>query len=245
MMKRSRIDYMQQYIDHGYQELTIDATADGAYAMSPNHLHIWPRGHFMMIALPNLDKSFTTTLFMPFRYFDELRQDASKVVPFFRQHFPDAIVLLGGEVKMTEAVMKNAVGSMISIKCSPYAYERCVYIGDAAHAIVPFYGQGMNAGFEDVNVLVRFLFPEVTPESATGVKLSKHGEDSTAAYDFKSLAGKSLQERLQAYSEYRKPDAHAICDLAMYNYEEMRGGVLSWGYRARKFIETWLHWLMP
>lgn len=147
LMKKPRFDYSQQYIPHGYMELTIPPK-NGEYAMEPNCLHIWPRNAFMMIALPNMDKSFTCTLFMSFEEFEKLPTH-SDVLDFFQKNFPDAIPLMGEQALMRDFFLLPAQ-PMISVKCSPFHLKsRCVLMGDAAHAIVPFFGQGMNAGFED------------------------------------------------------------------------------------------------
>src|SRR5690606_22925256 len=143
-----RFNYSQYYIDYGYKELTIPATADKNFALDSNALHIWPRGNYMLIALPNLDKSFTCTLFLPFegeQSFEKLTSE-SKIIDFFEQNFPDA------SAKMPNLVhdfMNNPVASLITINCFPWVKGNIAILGDAAHAIVPFYGQGMNAGFED------------------------------------------------------------------------------------------------
>ncbi|KAL6042236.1 hypothetical protein STEG23_021557, partial [Scotinomys teguina] len=147
LMKKPRFDYSQQYIPHGYMELTIPPK-NGEYAMEPNFLHIWPRNAFMMIALPNMDRSFTCTLFMSFEGFEKL-QTSDDVLDFFQRNFPDATPLMGEQAIMRDFFMLPAQ-PMISVKCSPFHLKsHCVLMGDAAHAIVPFYGQGMNAGFED------------------------------------------------------------------------------------------------
>ncbi|KAI3632812.1 hypothetical protein MIR68_008887 [Amoeboaphelidium protococcarum] len=224
MMKKNRMNFKQEYIDHGYMELNIPASAEtGSYQMSSNHLHIWPKKTFMMIALPNTDKSFTTTLFMPYADFDHLRasKDDQLIIDFFKLNFPDAVQLLGGEQAVVSAMRNNVVGSLISIKCHPYNYENSVIVGDASHAMVPFYGQGMNAGFEDVLVLDEFL----------------HGESLPAQY--------GISQRLSLYSKARRDDAHAICDLALYNYEEMRNDVLTPVYRIRKTVESLMNRVAP
>ena len=152
LMRKVRMDYAQEYIGHGYKELTIRPTPEGEYRMSHHNLHIWPRKTFMMIALPNKDKSFTCTLFMPFEKFDEIKT-SDQVLAFFEREFPDAIPIIGQE-NLINDYLKNPVGPLMSVKCKPYHYEDfCVILGDAAHAMVPFYGQGMNCGFQDVMVL--------------------------------------------------------------------------------------------
>ena len=194
----------------------MPAKANGEYAMEPNFLHIWPRGTFMMIALPNQDMTFTCTMFMPYAIFDEILTDQD-IMAFFEREFPDSIPLIGRE-KIILDYKKNPVGDLVSVKCSPYHYQdKCVIVGDAAHAMVPFYGQGMNCGFEDCLVLHTIL--------------DKHNGDFAAA--------------LEEYSATRNPDAEAIIDLAMYNYLEMRDHVNSKLFVLRKHFDNLLHWAFP
>uniref|UniRef100_A0A8C2TLQ3 Kynurenine 3-monooxygenase n=1 Tax=Coturnix japonica TaxID=93934 RepID=A0A8C2TLQ3_COTJA len=143
-MRQTCFNYSHEYIPHGYMELTIPPR-DGDFAMEPNYLHIWPRNTFMMIALPNMDKSFTCTLFMPFEEFEKLKT-GEQVLDFFQTYFPDSIPLIG-EQELKHDFFLLPAQAMISVKCSSYHLSnRCVLMGDAAHAVVPFYGQGMNAG---------------------------------------------------------------------------------------------------
>ncbi|XP_053523261.1 kynurenine 3-monooxygenase isoform X3 [Artibeus jamaicensis] len=215
LMKKPRFDYSQQYIPHGYMELTIPSK-DGDYAMEPNYLHIWPRNTFMMIALPNKDKSFTCTLFMPFEEFEKL-QTSQDVLDFFYKRFPDAVPLIG-EQNLTRDFFLLPAQPMISVKCSPFHFKLCcVLMGDAAHAIVPFFGQGMNAGFEDC-----LVFDEL---------LDKFNDD--------------LSICLPEFSRLRIPDDHAILDLSMYNYIEMRAHVNSRWFIFQKNVERFLHAIMP
>ncbi|XP_040034018.1 kynurenine 3-monooxygenase isoform X1 [Gasterosteus aculeatus] len=214
-LRRSRFDYSQTYIPHGYMELTMPPI-DGEFAMKPNYLHIWPRNTFMMIALPNLDKTFTCTLFMPFDEFEKITT-GDEVIDFFQKYFPDAIPLIGVDALKTD-YFRLPGQAMVSIKCSPYHIEdKCVLMGDAAHAVVPFYGQGMNAGFEDC-----IVFGEI---------LDQLNNDFSAV--------------LPEYSRVRVPDDHAIADLAMYNYIEMRAHVNSKWFIFRKHVDNFLHFLMP
>ncbi|KAF9435918.1 kynurenine 3-monooxygenase, mitochondrial precursor [Entomortierella beljakovae] len=230
LMRHVRLDFGQQYIPHGYCELSIPAkigaNGEPEFAMDPEHLHIWPRHEFMMIALPNPDKSFTVTLFMPFTNFDKI-QNEQDLLQFFEQYFTDAIQLMGKDLLIKE-YFKNPKGSLVMINASPYHYkDRCIILGDAAHSMVPFYGQGMNCGFEDVRILDS-LFSEFN------VKSSKQGDSD-----------KSLEQALDAYTERRTKDLKAICELALYNYVEMRHAVTSPVYLLRKKVESYLHLLMP
>ncbi|XP_065528809.1 kynurenine 3-monooxygenase isoform X3 [Lathamus discolor] len=190
-MRQTRFNYSHEYIPHGYMELSIPPK-DGDFAMEPNYLHIWPRNTFMMIALPNMDKSFTCTLFMPFEEFEKLTT-GEQVLGFFQTYFPDAIPLIG-ERELKQDYFLLPAQAMISVKCSSYHLgSQCVLMGDAAHAVVPFYGQGMNAGFEDC-----LVFDELMDQ-------------------FHNDLGACLPE----FSRLRVPDDHAISDLAMYNYVEV------------------------
>lgn len=204
------------YITHGYKEIEMPPAKDGSHAMELNYLHIWPRNTFMMIGLPNQNKTFTLTLFMPFELFDGIKTE-EEILSFFEREFPDSIPLIGKE-KLISDFKTNPSSPLISIKCKPYHYkDKVAIMGDAAHAMVPFYGQGMNCGFEDC-----LVFHEI---------LEKHN------YDFASA--------LPDYSVFRNPDAEAIIDLAMYNYLEMRSHVNSKMYLVRKKFDDFLHWIAP
>ena len=153
MQRTDRFNYSQYYLEHGYKELTMPPNPDGSHRMNPNALHIWPRKKFMLIALPNPNGTFTVTLFLPFEgevSFQNL-QTHEAVSAFFRKYFSDAISLIGNPV---EQFFEHPTSSMVTVKCSPWTFQnRVALAGDSAHAIVPFYGQGMNAGFEDCRVL--------------------------------------------------------------------------------------------
>ncbi|XP_062851334.1 kynurenine 3-monooxygenase [Trichomycterus rosablanca] len=214
-LRCSRFDYSQTYIPHGYLELTMPPK-NGDFAMEPNFLHIWPRNTFMMIALPNLDKTFTCTLFMPFEDFEKLTTE-DKMMNFFQKFFPDLIPLIGVDA-LKRDLFRLPAQAMVSVKCSPYhLMDKCVLMGDAAHAVVPFFGQGMNAGFEDC-----LVFDEI---------MDKFDEDIDAV--------------LPEYTRIRAPDDHAIADLAMYNYVEMRAHVNSKYFLFRKYLDRVLHFFMP
>ena len=152
-LQHDKFDYQQYYIDCGYKELTIPPAAGGGFAMEVNALHIWPRKDYMLIALPNLDKTFTCTLFFPFEgetSFSKL-DTKEKVKTFFEKTFPDAVPLMPDYIN---EFFTNPVSSLVTVKCFPWIREdKFALIGDAAHAIVPFFGQGMNCGFEDCRVL--------------------------------------------------------------------------------------------
>jgi len=211
-----RFDYEQDYIDHGYKELHIPPGANGSFQLEKNYLHIWPRESFMMIALPNPDGSFTCTLFFPFDgnpSFDMLKTNAD-VERFFEETFPDAKRLMP---TLLEDFNTNPTSSLVTIKCYPWVRNKTLLIGDAAHGIVPFYGQGMNAGFEDCRVLNDLL--------------NKHGDDWDIV--------------LPEFQKLRKPDTDAIAQLALDNFIEMRDLVADADFLLRKKIEGKLYELFP
>lgn len=215
MMRWGRLDYSQEYIEHGYKELTIPAL-NGKYAMNEKCLHIWPRGQFMMIALPNLDHTFTVTLFMPFKMFESIDTEEG-LLAFFMKHFQDSVAKIGAN-RLVHDYFNNPTGSMVSVKCKPhFMADSIVILGDAAHAVVPFYGQGMNAGFEDC-----LIFHEC---------LSKNDNNLVLA--------------ASEYSDKHWIDCHAIADLSMYNYVEMRSHVTSRAFLFRKYVDNLLHFLLP
>jgi kynurenine 3-monooxygenase len=205
-----RFDYQQFYIDAGYKELVIPAGPNGEFLIEKNCLHIWPRGSFMMIALPNMDGSFTCTLFFQMEgkvSFDTIKTK-EEVMAFFKEEFPDAVPLMP---TLVDDWMNNPTSSLVTVKCKPWVWdEKIALIGDAAHAIVPFYGQGMNCGFEDCVVLNELM--------------DKHGD----------LNGACLKE----YETLRKPDGDAIADLAIANFVEMRDKTADKTFLLQKKIEA-------
>ena len=217
LLRRERFDYRQDYLEHGYKELTMPPAADGGFALEPEALHIWPRRTYMMIALPNKDATFTCTLFWPFEgedSFATIRSD-EQVMQFFEKTFPDVVPLipdLAGEFQ------RNPVASMVTVRCRPWQFAgRAVLIGDAAHAVVPFYGQGINAGFEDCTVLMQ--------------SIRFHGEDWERAF--------------RSYEDRRKPNTDTLADLGLENFVEMRDRVGSGSFLLRKGAERALHRLFP
>jgi kynurenine 3-monooxygenase len=217
LQRTDRFDYQQMYLAHGYKELTIPPDASGGFAMEPHALHIWPRGGSMMIALPNPDRTFTCTCFWPFTGpggFDRL-STADEILADFRARFGDAVPLMP---TLVEDFQGNPTSSLVTVRCRPWHHaDRVVLIGDAAHAIVPFYGQGMNAAFEDCVVLDECL--------------AGNGADRRAA--------------LEAYTRRRKPNGDAIADLALRNFVEMRDKVGSRLFRLGKRTEKLLHRWFP
>ncbi len=209
--KSDRFNYSQQYIDHGYKELSIPANADGSHKLEREALHIWPRGNFMLIALPNPDGTFTCTLFLAFegKHAFEHLNTLTKARQFFETHFSDALDLMPHFDAEWE---ENPISSLVIIRCFPWSKNgKVALLGDASHAIVPFYGQGMNSGFEDCTVLSEMM--------------DAHSDD-----DWEQL--------LKAFETKRKPDADAIADLAMRNFVEMRDLTGNADFLLRKKIEN-------
>lgn len=233
LMRVVRMNFQQEYIPHEYIELKMPAGHNEhgkpSFSLDPNHLHIWPRHSFMLIALPNKDCSFTCTLFAPTSELDRLATPRD-ISSWFKTHFSDALALLGEE-KLSYDFANNPRSPLITIKAEPYHYkDRCVIIGDAAHAMVPFYGQGLNCGFEDVRVLQALLQDcGVAPGSA----LPRLGKEV--------LADSRLSNALSRYTETRHEDLVAICDLAMYNYIEMRHSVTTPVYLFKKVLDNFLY----
>ncbi len=216
-LQSDRFEYQQTYINCGYKELTIPPTAGNEFAMQINALHIWPRKEYMLIALPNTDKSFTCTLFFPFEGSDSFSALRTKedVHDFFHEHFKDAIALMP---TLTEDFFNNPTSSLVTIKCFPWVRDHSfALIGDAAHAMVPFFGQGMNCGFEDCAVLDE--------------QIEKYGDD--------------WDKILSEFQELRKPDADAIADLAVENFTEMRAKTADPKFLLQKKIEAKLHVKYP
>ncbi len=209
-LQHDRFQYSQYFIDFGYKELTIPAGENGSFLLEKNALHIWPRGNYMMIALPNIDGSFTCTLFFPFEgdpSFASL-DTKEKVKVFFEKTFTDAVPLMP---TLTDDFFNNPTSSLVTVKCYPWIREdKFALIGDAAHAMVPFFGQGMNCGFEDCRVLNSLI--------------DKHSENWSAI--------------LSEYQSLRKPDGDAICNLALNNFVEMRDKVADPKFLLQKKIEA-------
>jgi len=209
MQRQSMFNYSQEFLNTGYKELNIPANADGTHKLDKYSFHIWPRGEYMLIALPNLDGSFTCTLFMPFEgenSFAEL-DDRKKVEDFFEKNFPDSIDVIP---KLAEDFFKNPTSTLVTMKCYPWTFEdKVALIGDACHAIVPFYGQGMNAGFEDITILYELI--------------QKHGDDWKTIFE--------------QYQSTRKPNADAIAELSYRNFMEMSSKTADEKFLLAKRIE--------
>jgi len=192
-------------LDHSYKELTLPPAADGGFLIDPNALHIWPRGQFMLIALANPEGDFTVTLFAPTTTFEALR-DPAAVDAFFAEHFSSFATMVPD---LADQFFTNPTGALATLRGTGWSHEgRAVVVGDAAHAIVPFHGQGMNAAMESVRALDRHL--RASPD------------DLAAAF--------------AAYEVERKPDADAIAAMALDNYVEMRAGVVDPDYLAQRTL---------
>lgn len=213
---QDRFDYSQYYIKHGYKELIIPANADGSHKLDKHALHIWPRGEFMLIALANIDGSFTCTLFFPFEgknSFASIKTE-QQLLRFFKETFSDAVALMP---TLVEDYFSNPVSSLVTVKCAPWNYkDKSLLMGDAAHAIVPFFGQGMNCGFEDCTILNTIM-----------------NEESDWNIVFKR------------FSDERKADGDAIADLALKNFVEMRDLVGDVDFLLRKKIEKKIYESYP
>lgn len=209
MQRRSRFNYSQNFINVGYKELTILANEDGTHKLDKNSFHIWPRGKFMLIAMPNLDGSFTCTLFLPFEgdvSFENITNE-KEAKDFFKAHFPDVMQDIEN---LTKDFFKNPTSAMVTMKCYPWTYwDKVALVGDSAHAIVPFFGQGMNAGFEDIYVLNGLMV--------------KYGNDWDTIF--------------KEYQEVRKPNADAIAELSYRNFMEMSSKTADPKFLLQKKIE--------
>ncbi|MCX6291236.1 MAG: NAD(P)/FAD-dependent oxidoreductase [Bacteroidetes bacterium] len=212
-LSTDRFQYSQYYIEHGYKELNIPAAENGEWNLEKNALHIWPRGGYMLIALPNIDGSFTCTLFFPFEGGESFSKldTKEKTIDFFTRVFPDAVPLMP---TLADDFFRNPTGSLVTVRCFPWSYnDTMCLIGDAAHAIVPFFGQGMNCGFEDCTIL-----QELMDENET---------------DWEKL--------FKDFEQSRKPNSDAIAQLALENFIEMRDLVGDKKFLLRKKIEAWFH----
>lgn len=211
MQRQNRFNYSQYFLNIGYKELNIPANEDGSHKIDPNSFHIWPRGEFMLIALSNEDGSFTCTLFMPFEgecSFDEIDTE-EKLQAFFQEYFPDTKNLIPN---LKHDYFYNPTSSLVTMHCYPWTFsDKVALIGDAAHAIVPFYGQGMNAGFEDISDLSDLI--------------DMYPNDWETVFD--------------KYQEVRKPNADAIAELSYRNFMEMSSKTADADFLLQKKIEAW------
>ena len=209
-MMKGRFNFSQSFIEHDYKEIAFPPNADGTPRMDPNCLHIWPRRQFMMMGLANTDGGFTGTLFMPHEgeYSFGTIKDEQDLMRFFEAHFKDAIPMLPD---LAEQYFRNPQSNLAIIRCAPWTHkDKVALVGDSAHAIVPFYGEGMNSGYEDCKVLNDLL--------------NEHGDDDWGTV-------------LDAYGKARKPNGDAIADLGLRNFVEMRDLVADPRFILRKKIE--------
>lgn len=239
----SQMDTSQTFIEHSYLELRIAPREGGEFKMAPNHLHIWPRGEFMMIALPNKDRSFTCTLFVPTKIIEGLRNEPEKALSFFERYFPDSVPLIGAE-SIKETVSSVRPSPLISIRCSTYHYgSRVVLLGDSAHAMVPFYGQGMNCGFEDCVVLDALMdqlsSSRIQESSQKNIEMINQNNNNNISMST------ALESIFEQYSNSRVANGQAMSELAMYNYIEMRDLVNTWSFKMRKLLDSLLYGLFP
>jgi kynurenine 3-monooxygenase len=217
MQKLDRFSYSQNYIEDGYREILLPANEDGSYKLDKNTLHIWPRGRFMLIALPNFDGSFTCTLFMPFdghEYCFNALTSKEKVENFFKKVFPDFFKLMPHVADTWE---NHPLSSLAIIRCFPWTHGKTALMGDAAHATVPFFGQGMNAGFEDCTVMYSLM--------------KKHEENWDLIF--------------KEYEIVRKPNGDAVQDLSLLNYVVMRDKVTDPTFLLQQKVERRMAELYP
>lgn len=209
--------FSQDFLNHGYKELSFPPAPGGGYLTEKHALHIWPRGENMLIALPNLDGSFTVTLFLSYNegdYHFENLKSPEKIKEYFQKYYPDALALMP---HLTEEFFENPIGTLGTVKCRPWsAYGKTLLLGDAAHAVVPFYGQGMNASFEDVVVLDAIL----------------------DRYEGKNQGKTDWNQVFTTYEKSRKPDADAIADLAVDNFDEMKSHSGNPLFQQKRNLET-------
>jgi len=218
LSRKFLFSFSQDYLTHGYKELSILPTETGDYKTYKNALHIWPRGSFMLIALPNLDGSFTVTLFLSYdegEYNFNNLTTPELVAEFFKKEFPDTLELMPN---LADDFFENPTAALGTVKCSPWHYKgNTLLMGDAAHAIVPFYGQGMNASFEDVVEFDAFL------EEHQG----------------------NWEDTFKAYEKGRKKDTDAIADLAIDNFHEMKNHIANPKFQEKRKIEMALEKEFP
>lgn len=211
MQRQSMFNYSQEFLKIGYKELHIPANPDGTYKIDKNSLHIWPRGNFMLMALANLDGSFTCTLFMPFEGEDSFKSlnDEKTLLEFFAKYFPDTKEVIPD---LVEDFFKNPKSYLVTMQCYPWTHnDKVALIGDACHAIVPFYGHGMNAGFEDITILNEMIL--------------KYGDNWETIFE--------------EYQKSRKPNTDAIAELSYQNFMEMSAKTADEKFLLQKKIEKW------
>ena len=217
IVEKADIQYVKKPLGHGYKELTIPPLKSGKFRIEPNALHIWPRGNHMLIALPNNDCSFTCTLFFPMtgtKSFETVKTEKD-ILDLFQSQFHDAIKLIPN---LVEDFQKNSTGDLASVYCKPWHLgDKALLIGDAAHAVVPFFGQGMNASFQDCSTLAKLM-----------------GQNKN---NWKTI--------FNTFSSVQVENGHAIADMAIENYLEMRDHVNDTEYKKRRNVELKLERMFP
>ena len=217
IVEKADIQYVKKPLGHGYKELTIPPLESGEFQIEPNALHIWPRGNYMLIALPNNDYSFTCTLFFPMAGATSFKtvKTEKDILDLFQSQFPDAIKLMP---TLVEDFQSNPTGDLASVYCKPWHFvDKALLIGDAAHAVVPFFGQGMNASFQDCSALAQLM--------------DQIEDDWPAIFN--------------AFSSTQVKNGHAIADMAIENYLEMRDHVNDTEYKKRRNVELKLERMFP
>ena len=217
IVEKADVQYVKKPLGHGYKELTIPPLESGEFQIEPNVLHIWPRGNYMLIALPNNDCSFTCTLFFPMAGATSFKtvKTEKDILDLFQSQFPDAIKLMS---TLVEDFQSNPTGDLASVYCKPWHFvDKALLIGDAAHAVVPFFGQGMNASFQDC--------------SALAILMDQIEDEWTAIFN--------------AFSSTQVENGHAIADMAIENYLEMRDHVNDTEYKKRRNVELKLERMFP
>ena len=217
IVEKADVQYVKKPLGHGYKELTIPPLESGEFQIEPNVLHIWPRGNYMLIALPNNDCSFTCTLFFPMAGATSFKtvKTEKDILDLFQSQFPDAIKLMS---TLVEDFQSNPTGDLASVYCKPWHLgDKALLIGDAAHAVVPFFGQGMNASFQDCSALAQLM--------------DQIEDDWPAIFN--------------AFSSTQVKNGHAIADMAIENYLEMRDHVNDTEYKKKRNVELKLERMFP
>ena len=217
IVEKADVQYVKKPLGHGYKELTIPPLESGEFQIEPNVLHIWPRGNYMLIALPNNDCSFTCTLFFPMAGATSFKtvKTEKDILDLFQSQFPDAIKLMS---TLVEDFQSNPTGDLASVYCKPWHFgDKALLIGDAAHAVVPFFGQGMNASFQDCSALAQLM--------------DQIENDWPAIFN--------------AFSSTQVKNGHAIADMAIENYLEMRDHVNDTEYKKKRNVELKLERMFP
>ena len=209
------LEYQRVEIEHQYKELLMPSTPEGEYKLDPNFLHVYPRGESVLIGLPNKNGTFTMSLFMPKKEFDSI-EDGVALIKFFETFFPHVLDMISRS-KLVADFFKHPTGRLVSLQCSHYAADGVLLLGDAAHAVVPFYGQGTNAGFEDCLLLDELL------------------EDASNEIGKASLH----------FSEVRRPDMLALAEMSLDHYDVLCKKVNNPLYRHQRRLEDHFSTIMP